>query len=388
MSRNPVFFHVDLDAFFASVEQLDNPAYRGKPVIVGGLGMRGVVSTASYEARKFGVHSAMPIGRARALCPHGIFLKPRMQRYHEKSKEIMGIFKNFSPDVQQLSVDEAFLDMTGTEKIFGDTETAARRLKNTIFEQTGLKVSVGAASNKYIAKIASGQSKPDGLLVIPPGGEAAFMQSLRLSEVWGIGGKTRARLAEVGLTSIAEILTQPEAVLQLVIGNAAGTFLYRAVRGDMAHVFNEERKSRSISTERTFETDLHEKEAIADVLFQLSAELMCRILDEHIQSHTVHIKIRYADFTTISAQQSGAPINDSSDLYERAQQLFFSHFDAALSVRLIGIGVDVGSDTSQLDLFASEQAAKKRKMEEVVLNIAKNHSGIKIMQARLLPPQV
>ena len=217
MSRNPVFFHVDLDAFFASVEQLDNPAYRGKPVIVGGLGMRGVVSTASYEARKFGVHSAMPIGRARALCPHGIFLKTRMQRYHEKSKEIMGIFKNFSPDVQQLSVDEAFLDMTGTEKIFGDTETAARRLKNTILEQTGLKVSVGAASNKYIAKIASGQSKPDGLLVIPPGGESAFMQSLRLSEVWGIGGKTRARLAEAGLTSIAEILTQPEAVLQLVI---------------------------------------------------------------------------------------------------------------------------------------------------------------------------
>ena len=136
MIHNPAFFHVDLDAFFASVEQLDNPAYRGKPVIVGGLGKRGVVSTASYEARKFGVHSAMPIARARALCPHGIFIKTRMQRYYEKSKEIMGIFKNFSPDIQQLSVDEAFLDMSGTEKIFGDTTTAARLLKDTVFRYT------------------------------------------------------------------------------------------------------------------------------------------------------------------------------------------------------------------------------------------------------------
>ena len=154
MIHNPVFFHVDLDAFFASVEQLDNPAYRGKPVIVGGLGKRGVVSTASYEARKFGVHSAMPMARARALCPNGIFIKTRMQRYYEKSKEIMTIFKNFSPDIQQLSVDEAFLDMSGTEKIFGDTATAARLLKNSVFAQTGLRVSVGAASNKYTAKIA------------------------------------------------------------------------------------------------------------------------------------------------------------------------------------------------------------------------------------------
>ena len=175
--------------------------------------------------------------------------------------------------------------------------------------------------------------------------------------------------------------------MQLIIGNAAGTFLYRAVRGDMAHVFNEDRKSHSISTERTFETDLHERDEISDVLFQLSAELMCRILDEHIQSHTVHIKIRYADFTTISAQQSGALINDSADLYERARQLFFSRFDAALSVRLIGIGVDVGSDNSQLELFASEKAAKKRKLEEAVLNIAKKNKDVKIIQARLLPPQ-
>ncbi|MGP1490887.1 MAG: DNA polymerase IV [Treponema sp.] len=379
-----LFFHVDLDAFFASVEQLDNPSYRGQPVIVGGLGKRGVVSTASYEARKFGVHSAMPMMRAHALCPHGIFLQTRMQRYYEKSKEIMAIFHTFSPVIQQLSIDEAFLDMSGMEKIFGNAEAAARLLKNTVFEKTGLHVSVGAASNKYIAKIASGKSKPNGLLVVPHGEEALFMRSLPLNDVWGIGGKTRNRLAEAGLTTIAEVLNQQEAVLQLIIGNAAGSFLYKAVRGDMAHVFNEERKSHSISTERTFETDLHEKNEISDIIFQLSAELMCRILDEQIKSRTVHIKIRYADFSTISAQQTGALINDSTDLYERAQRLFFARFDTVLPVRLIGVGVDTEAADSQLELFTSEKSAKKRKLEEAVLDMAKKDASIKIVQARLL----
>ena len=364
-----LFFHVDLDAFFASVEQLDNPSYRGQPVIVGGRGKRGVVSTASEEARKVGVHAAMPMMRAHVLCPHGIFLQTRMQRYYEKSKEIMAIFHTFSPVIQQLSIDEAFLDMSGMEKMFGTAEAAARLLKNTVFEKTGLHVSVGAASNKYIAKI---------------GGEARFMCSLSLNDVWGIGGKTRNRLAEAGLTTIAEVLKQQESVLQLIIGSAAGSFLYRAVRGDMAHIFNEERKSHSISTERTFETDLHEKNEISDIIFQLSAELMCRILDEQIKSRTVHIKIRYADFTTISAQQTGALINDSTDLYERAQRLFFARFNSALSVRLIGVGVDAEAADSQLELFTSEKLAKKRRLEEAVLDMAKKDASIKIVQARLL----
>lgn len=387
MAHRFVFFHVDLDAFFASVEQLDNPVYRGQPVIVGGLGKRGVVSTASYEARKFGVHSAMPMIHARRLCPHGIFLQTRMQRYHEKSKEIMTIFRTFSPEIQQLSIDEAFLDMSGTEKIFGDTETAARLLKKTVFDKTGLHVSVGAASNKYIAKLASGKSKPDGLLIIPHGQEAVFMQSLSLNEIWGIGGKTRVRLAEAGLTTIGDILQQPQSVLQLIIGNAAGRFLYQSVRGDTAHIFNEERKHHSISTERTFEEDLHEKKEIADMLFQLSTELMYRILDENIHSRTVYIKIRYSDFTTVSMQQSGALINDSTDLYERAHQLFFTRFDPLRPVRLIGIGVDAENATGQLEFFTSDKSAKKRKVEEAILTMTKKNKNLKLIQARLLPQQ-
>ncbi|MEL3906468.1 MAG: DNA polymerase IV [Treponema sp.] len=386
MSCTPVFFHVDLDAFFASVEQLDNPHYRGKPVIVGGLGRRGVVSTCSYEARKYGVHSAMPMLRARALCPKGIFLKTRMQRYFEKSKEIMRIFYNFTPDIHQLSIDEAFLDMSGTGKIFGRPEEAAHLLKDTVFRTTGLRVSVGAASNKYIAKIASGKSKPDGLLVVPAGGEAAFMAALPLSDVWGIGAKTRSKLAEAGLTSTAHVLAQEEALLQLIIGNAAGSFLYHAVRGTTAHIFNEERRSHSISTERTFDYDLRTKEEVEDVIFELSAELMCRILDQNIRSRTVYIKIRFADFSTVSAQQTGALINDSTDLYERAAALFFSRVHSGFSVRLIGVGAASSQDSGQLELFISESAAKKRRAEEAVLKIAKKNTGVKIVQARRIPP--
>lgn len=386
MSGSSVFFHVDLDAFFASVEQLDNPAYCGQPVIVGGMGRRGVVSTCSYEARKFGVHSAMPMMRARSLCPHGIFIQTRMQRYYEKSKEVMNIFRSFTPEVQQLSIDEAFLNMSGMETLFGAPEDAARLLKKMIFEKTGLRVSVGSASNKYIAKIASGKSKPDGLLIVPCGKEALFMSSLSLQEIWGIGGKTRAKLAEVGLTSIPALLAQRETRLQRLLGDACGSFLYQALRGDTARIFNEERKNKTMSVERTFEYDLYEKAHIADAVFLLSAELMCRIFDTQVKSRTVHIKIRYADFTTVSAQHSGQLINDSTDLYERALRLCLSRLRPGAPVRLIGIGVNADKDAHQPELFICEHDAKKRKAEEAVLQISKKNRGLKIMQARLLPP--
>ena len=189
---NKIFLHVDLDAFFASVEQLDHPEYRGKPVIVGGLPQdrRSVVSTASYEARQYGVHSAMPTSQALRLCPNGIFVRCRMERYHEKSEEVMNIFREYSPDIQQISVDEAFIDLTGTEILFGPPEETARRLKAEVFEKTGLTVSVGLASTKYCAKIASGLKKPDGLTIVEAGRENEFMLSLPIEKVWGAGSKT------------------------------------------------------------------------------------------------------------------------------------------------------------------------------------------------------
>ena len=191
-----VFLHVDLDAFFASVEQLDNPQYKGKAVIVGGLpeNRRGVVSTASYEARKYGVHSAMPIQKALELCPNGIYLKPRMTRYYEKSEEVMNIFRAYAPKIQQLSIDEAILDFTGTEKLYGNPVIIAKKIKQEIKEKTGLTVSMGLSSVRYIAKIASGLSKPNGFYVVPRGKEKDFMLSLPLEKLWGVGPKTLQKL--------------------------------------------------------------------------------------------------------------------------------------------------------------------------------------------------
>ena len=187
------FLHADLDAFYASVEQLDHEEYRGKPVIVGGLpgDKRSVVSTASYEARVYGVHSAMPVAEAVRLCPGGIFLRGNMERYREKSREVMEVFANFSPDIQQLSVDEAFIDITGTERLFGPPEELTKKLKTAVQEKTRLIVSIGLASNKYVAKIASGMSKPNGLYVIPSGKEETFMLSLPVEKIWGAGKKHR-----------------------------------------------------------------------------------------------------------------------------------------------------------------------------------------------------
>ena len=386
---NAVFFHVDLDAFFASVEQLDNPAYQGKPVIVGGQGRRAVVSTCSYEARVYGVHSAMPMFKARKLCPHGIFLPVRMRRYYEKSQEVMSIFRSFTPEVQQLSIDEAFLDMSGMEALFGKPAEAALLLKQTIKERTGLCASIGAASNKYIAKIASGKSKPDGLLVVPHSGEAPFMASLTLKEIWGLGSKSLSKLANAGVHTIAAVLALQESALQHILGNAGGAFLYNVVRGNSAHIFNEIRKTKTISTERTFEYDIQHEHDIADILFQLSDELMTRILHEHIVAHTVYIKIRYSDFSTVSAQQTGSLINDSVDLYQRAQKLFFSRFNSQRAVRLIGIGVaDNSKDAKfkQAEFAFSEKTLKTRKAEEAVRHIIDKNQGIAITHARLLAP--
>ncbi|UTY32886.1 DNA polymerase IV [Treponema putidum] len=387
MANRKVFFHVDIDAFFASVEQLDNPEYRGKPVIVGGQSERGVVSTCSYEARKFGVHSAMPILQAKKFCPNGIFLRCRMDRYHEKSKEVMTIFKDFSPEVNQLSIDEAFLNMTGMEKIFGTPKNSALLLKKTIKEKTGLTVSVGCAQTKYIAKIASSRSKPDGLFIVPAGEEIDFMKNLPLKDVWGIGGKTRKRLLAAGLTTVPQIFNSSENLLQSILGNASGSFLYRAVRGELYDVFNDDVKSHSISTERTFEHDLFSPADINDVLFYLASEIMYRIFDEKIKGKTVSVKIRYNDFTTVSVQSTGSIVNDTQDLFERAKELFYKKFDNKTPIRLLGLcimNVEADIPEAQSELFYSEKNIKKRKMQETMYTLTKKEGKNILKPARLL----
>lgn len=391
MISEPVFFHVDLDAFFASVEQLDNPAYRGKPVIVGGdPGKRGVVSTCSYEARKFGVHSAMPMVRAVSLCPHAVFLPGRMHRYAEKSREVMDIFDSYSPFVQQMSIDEAFVDMTGTTNLFGPVGETARRLKQDVREKTGLTVSVGVASNRYIAKIASGLSKPDGLVVVPMGEEAAFMSRLRLKDVWGIGEKTRARLEDSGLSTVASILSCSETLLQGILGSGGGSFLHTVIRGVDPGLFVGESATRSLSSEHTFAEDVIDGDALETALLELSSEVMYRMLDAGLSGRTVHLKIRYSDFRTVSIQETfDRSITDTGDLFARAKGLLAKKRERTVPVRLLGVGIFNVTDEplpEQGDLFAPRGSGRQRKVEEALLALSRKRGKKLVTRARLIGP--
>ena len=368
---NKVFLHVDLDAFFASVEQLDNPQYRNKPVIVGGLpdDRRAVVSTASYEARKFGVHSAMPIFQAYKLCPHGIFLLFCMKRYHEKSEEVMAIFRQYSPDIQQISVDEAFIDLTGTERLFGSPLETAKKLKAQVLEETGLTVSVGLSATKYCAKIASGLQKPDGLTIVPAGKEIDFMLSLPLNKIWGVGKKTLEKLDNYGIKTSRDIFNRSEKLLQSLFGNAAGSFLYNAVRGNEGADFRAEPKSRSISAESTYEYDLTSLDIIETALLQLCHTVMFRSLREKVRSSAVAIKIRYEDFSTVSVQSSGERyISSIDDLFDRAKALLEKKIDLQKGIRLLGVGMQNLEDEKEVrqqELFDFGEE-KKRRLESAI----------------------
>ena len=383
------FFHVDLDAFFASVEQLVHPEWRGKPVIVGGLpgDRRAVVSTASYEARKYGVHSAMPLARAVDLCPNGVFTRGNYPLYEEYSQKIMDIFSNYSPDVRQISIDEAFLDMTGTERLFGDAIECAKKLKAQVYDSTGLTVSVGIATTNYIAKISSGLKKPDGLFAVFPGQEEEFMLGLPLEKVWGVGKKSLERLRGAGFNSVKDIRIHSKELLSGIFGEAQALFLYNISRGLEPPGFLEEAKSHSSSVESTYDYDLTEWDSIEAALLALSERLMFRLLRENLTGKTVSVKIRYDDFSTVSAQNSGGQnVTSVDDLFSRAVKIFREKYQAGRGIRLLGISVNNTSDADaekQNELF--DFGEKKRKaIEKAILNIEQKNPDIRIHKARLL----
>jgi len=382
------FIHADLDAFYASVEQLDHPEYKGKPVIVGGLpeDRRSVVSTASYEARKFGVHSAMPIAQAYKLCPHGIYLRGRMGRYREKSEEIMAIFRDFTPDLEQLSIDEAFIDITGTEGLFGPSGETAKKLKERVRKETGLTVSVGIASNKYVAKIASGISKPDGLFIVAGGDEEKFMRSLPVKKIWGAGEKTQELFKKYGLKNCEDIYHLSDETLFSMFGNAFGTFLYRAVRGQPAESFDRDRGSHSMSAERTFEYDLYDEFTIETALLEICETLIFRLLAERTQSATVSLKIRYGDFSTEGIQETFRdPVLTLNDFYTRVLDLFHKKFQKGRGIRLIGAGFmnleAAEGSVRQGDLF-EQSSEKERRLEESILKINAKYPGAALRRSR------
>ncbi|MFA6505107.1 MAG: DNA polymerase IV [Treponemataceae bacterium] len=382
-----VIFHADMDAFFASIEQLDDPNLRGKPVVVGAApGRRGVVSACSYEARTFGIRSAMPISRAYRLCPQAVYLPVRMDRYRELSNRVINLFGEFTPDVRPISVDEAFLDMSGTERLFGPPRAAAALLKKRVREEIGLTVSVGIGPNRYVAKLASARSKPDGLLEVDAERVKAFMAALPLTSVWGIGDKTRERLLSLGLDSVDRICSFSQEALAGMTGEACGAFLYNAVRGIDPGIFSDEPKSHSMSSEATYEHDVTDDEVLEATLLALSQEIMWRLIEEGARSRTVHLKLRYDDFETISAQETlGKWISSSDDIRFAAISLLEKKRDENRAVRLIGVGVsNVESErgVEQGELF-EDGSERKAKVERAVMDL-KQKRGALLTKARLI----
>lgn len=341
----PVYFHVDLDAFFASVEQADNPALRGKAVVIGAApGHRGVVAACSYEARTFGVHSAMPISEAYRRCPNAVYLPVRMQRYHEVSRHIMTLLDEYTPKVQQISVDEATLDMTGTDRLFGSSEEAARLIKERVKTETGLTISIGIARNRYLAKLASEYDKPDGLFSVGRDEETAFLDSLELSDLWGLGKKTLSRLEELGIDTVVRLRSQPLERLQAEMGSAGGSYLYNIARGVDPGIYRQARKSHSISNETTFEIDIDDPDEVRRTLLELSHQVMFRVLDEGLSAKTVFVKIRFADFRTTTAQRRlQSPPGSAEDIFSHAKELVNERWKGG-PLRLLGVGVSAAAE--------------------------------------------
>ena len=383
------YLHADLDAFFASVEQLDHPEYRGKPLIVGGKpeDKRSVVSTASYEARAFGVHSAMPVAKAYQLCPQGIFVHGRMKRYSEVSYQIMNIFRDFSPDVQQMSIDEAFIDLTGTEKLFGPPEQTAKKIKERVKNETGLTVSIGLAPTKYLAKLASDMKKPDGFYMIEEGTEQEFMLNLPLKKVWGIGDKTYEALKSNGLRTTRDVFEKSLEALVFMFGQNTGSFLYNVIRGIEAVTFDKKTKSHSISNETTFPVDISNIYTAETVILDLCHSVIFRLLKENGFSRTVMVKIRYEDFSTVSIQQTYSnSILTLDSLYAAAKELFERKYERGRGIRLIGIALENIEETEhsyQQSLF-DDNSEKKQNVEKAILTLEKKHPEIKIHKARTL----
>ena len=383
-----LFFHVDMDAFYAAVEQNDNPQLRGKPVIISGSSeLRSVVSACSYEARKYGVHSAMPAVTAKKLCPEGIFLPGRMKRYKEISEQIMNIFDSYTPYVIQISIDEAFLDISGMEKYMGKPEDIAVKLKKEIRNKTGLTISVGIAENKYLAKLASEYKKPDGLYRVIPGTEIEFLDTLKLKDIWGIGKKTVEKLENLNIKTVQRLREYPETLLSSMMGPGCAGFIYKAVRGIDPGIFNSAPRSRSISNERTFKEDVKSEEILNRNLLELSHQLMFRLMNSQYSSKTVSVKIRYEDFTTITAQvKKESSITSGEEIYSILKELMRSKRDYSRGIRLIGaalLSLEKRGSSSQLDLFENSYK-KKNKVEKAIFDLKKKHPGYNVIKASLI----
>jgi len=358
--------HVDMDAFFASVEQRDNPSLRGQPVLVGARGPRGVVAAASYESRRFGCRSAMPMGRALSLCPGAIICRPRFARYQEASENVFSIFHRYTPLVEGLSLDEAFLDLTGSEGLFGAAPKIAEQIRADIFEETGLTASAGVAPSKFVAKIASDENKPDGLTVVPEDQVVNFLQGMPIKRMWGVGPKAEEALLRRGFRTIGDLAAaRPETLEELLGTWGRNVQALASGRDDRPVVVG--RRAKSLGAEDTFSTDLRTLEEIERALLSQSTRLAERLVRRGWSARTVTVKLRYRDFQTRSRQKKlDASVADTGSIHETACELLRRFPATSSGIRLSGVSVsDLVEAPPERTLFPEPARERRHRLEQV-----------------------
>ena len=378
--------HVDMDAFFASVAERDNPELKGKPVVIG-MGARGVVSAANYEARKFGIHSAMPVGRARRLAPHAIFLPVDMARYQEVSGHVMEIFHSFTPWVEPISLDEAFLDVTGSQKLLGTGREIAVAIRKKVEEQEGITCSVGIAPSKFIAKLASAHCKPNGMLEITADRILTFLHPLPIQAMWGVGPKTAEILERLGLRTIEDIAKLPRATLIRALGEANGASLYELAWGRDYRDVTPEEPDRSISAAETFAQDLDNPEEILTEFLRLTERATARLRDRELFSKTVGIKVRFADFSTINRTKTlPLPIDSTHDVYEVVKGLYQGLRIDRARLRLVGVSLKNLSQGAPEQLMLGQRDVGWRQAEGAMDKARARFGKGSVRPARLIKP--
>jgi DNA polymerase IV len=380
-----MILHIDMDAFYASVEQRDRPELLGRPVIVGGTPEgRGVVAAASYEARKYGVHSAMPAVTAKRLCPQGIFLRPRMEYYAEISEQIRAIFESYTPLVEPLSLDEAFLDVTGSQALFGSAVEIGRAIQQEIRQRLRLVASVGVAPNKFLAKIASDLEKPAGFVVVPPDQVQPFLDPLPVGRLWGVGKVTGGIFEKLGIQQIGQLRQLPLDLLRQQFGHS-GEHLWELAQGIDNRPVVPEQQAKSISHETTFARDVTDPEILRAWLLELSEQVGCRLRRHALKGRTVQLKVRYADFHTVTRAHTLPQFTDvTHEIWQTAVGLFATKLPARrLQVRLLGVGLS-GLDRPaavQLSLFPDPQHEQQSRLDEVSDRIREKFGGGALQRA-------
>jgi DNA polymerase IV len=394
----PGILHVDLDAFYASVEQLADPSIAGRPVVVGGLGPRGVVAAASYEARRFGIQSAMPMARARRACPTAVFLAPRFEAYGDASREVMSILRSYTPLVEPLALDEAFLDVRKVRRLHGAAPAIAAALRARIRAETGLTASVGVATTKLLAKIASDDAKPDGLLVVEMGRELEFLHPLPATRLWGVGPATQRRLERFGVRTIGDLAALPEETLVHALGPAHGRHLHALAWNRDDRPVDPDQEPKSVSHEETFPRDITERATLGREIVRMADQVGSRLQRAGYVARTVQLKVRYADFKTITRSRTLATPTDLGVELARTAALLLDDVDIAGGVRLLGVGAQqlerlegvqtsLGLDTEDPDAADSaERHARDGAIARRVEEVRRRYGDTAVVPARLVHP--